>query len=76
MQADVRDGARLARDAIDKHRATAVLTEAGVDAMRGAWPAYERGILRYFASALPEDEVATLNRLLSRIATDLATDLT
>ncbi len=71
MQADVCDGARLTLDTIDEHGASAVLTEAGADAMRGAWPAYERGILRYFASALPEDEVATPNRLLSRIATDL-----
>jgi DNA-binding MarR family transcriptional regulator len=62
----------LTRDRVgeDRRGAYAVLTEAGVDAMRRAWPVYERGIQRYFASALTEDEIATLDRLLSRIATD------
>jgi DNA-binding MarR family transcriptional regulator len=64
----------LTRDRVgeDRRGAYAVLTETGVDAMRGAWPLYERGIMRYFASALSEDEIATLDRLLSRIATGLA----
>jgi DNA-binding MarR family transcriptional regulator len=63
----------LTRDRVegDRRGAYAVLSEAGVEAMRGAWPAYERGILRYFASALSEDEIATLSSLLSRIATGL-----
>ena len=63
----------LTRDRVgeDRRGAYAVLTDAGVDAMRGAWPIYERGILRYFASALSQDEIATLNSLLSSIAIGL-----
>ena len=63
----------LTRDRVsgDRRGAFAVLTEAGVEAMRGAWPVYAHGIKRYFAAALPEDEIATLNSLLSRIATGL-----
>jgi hypothetical protein len=55
----------------DRRGAYAVLSEGGLEAMRGAWPVYERGIQRYFAAALSADEIATLDRLLSRIATGL-----
>lgn len=64
----------LTRDRVgeDRRGAYAVLTEAGVDAMRGAWPIYERGIMRYFAATLAEDEAVALATLLSKIATGLA----
>lgn len=64
----------LTRDRVgeDRRGAYAVLTEAGVDAMRGAWPIYERGIVRYFAATLAEDEAVALATLLSKIATGLA----
>jgi DNA-binding MarR family transcriptional regulator len=55
----------------DRRGAYAVLAQAGVDAMRGAWPIYERSIARYFAAALSDDEMAILERLLSRIAAGL-----
>jgi DNA-binding MarR family transcriptional regulator len=63
----------LTRDRVgeDRRGAYAVLTEDGVDAMRGAWPIYERGIARYFAAALSEEETTTLESLLSRIASGL-----
>jgi DNA-binding MarR family transcriptional regulator len=66
-------GGLLTRDRVgeDRRGAYAVLSKAGVEAMRGAWPTYERGIQRYFAAALSGDEIATLDRLLSRIATGL-----
>jgi hypothetical protein len=57
---------------VDRLEAEGLLTRNRVgEDQRGAWPVYERGILRYFASALTEDEIATLARLLSRIATGL-----
>jgi len=70
MQTDVCDGARLARDAIDTRRATEKINL--FDAMRGAWPIYERSILRYFTSALTDDETASLDALLAKLATGLA----
>ena len=66
----------LTRDRVgeDRRGAYAVLTEAGVEAMRGAWPFYERGILRYFASSLTGDETAFLDALLAKIASSLANE--
>jgi DNA-binding MarR family transcriptional regulator len=59
---------RRDRSLADRRGAYAGLTESGVRAMRDAWPIYERGILRYFASALSSDEVAALENLLAKIA--------
>jgi DNA-binding MarR family transcriptional regulator len=63
----------LTRDRVggDRRGAYAVLTEAGVSAMRSAWPVYERGIIRYFAAALSDEESATLQTLLAKIAAGL-----
>lgn len=52
----------------DRRGAYAVLTEAGVEAMRRAWPIYARGIGDYFAHDLTEDEAATLTAAFGRIA--------
>jgi DNA-binding MarR family transcriptional regulator len=64
----------LTRDRVgeDRRGTYAVLSAAGVAAMRGAWPIYERGIMRYFASALTDDDTASLDTLLAKIATGLA----
>jgi DNA-binding MarR family transcriptional regulator len=66
----------LTRDRVggDRRGAYAVLTEAGVDAMRGAWPVYAHGIKRYFAAALREGEANTLEALLSKISAGLTLD--
>jgi DNA-binding MarR family transcriptional regulator len=51
----------------DKRGAYAVLTEAGLAAMRAAWPIYARGIHEYFARRLSEDEVALIGTALERV---------
>jgi DNA-binding MarR family transcriptional regulator len=63
----------LSRDRVggDRRGAYAVLTNAGLEAMRGAWPIYEHGIMRYFAATLSDDEIVTLEKLLAKIATGL-----
>lgn len=60
----------LARDrcGTDRRGAYAVLTEKGQEALRQAWPIYEKGIIQHFASLLKEGEVSALTEALGRIA--------
>lgn len=55
------------RVATDRRGAYAVLTEQGRQALREAWPVYERGIRTHFACYLDDDEVRTLTAALSRV---------
>src|SRR5579884_3899316 len=63
-----RDGL-LARErtAEDRRGAYAVLTDAGYQAVRRAWPVYARGIIAHFAAHLSDDEARTLTELLGRV---------
>jgi DNA-binding MarR family transcriptional regulator len=54
-------------DTADRRGAYAVLTEAGIEAMRQAWPVYARGIRAFFAQHLSDAEVATLTAALERV---------
>lgn len=51
----------------DGRGAYAVLTAAGYDALRTAWPVYARGIQRYFAESLSPDEAAVFQAALARM---------
>lgn len=51
----------------DRRGAYAVLTEAGIAAMRAAWPVYARGIADYFARHLSDAEAALLADALGRM---------
>src|SRR4051812_20035296 len=51
----------------DRRGAYAVLTDAGIDAMRRAWPVYARGIKAYFARHLQSEEHAILLAALERV---------
>jgi DNA-binding MarR family transcriptional regulator len=64
-----RDGLlRREPDPADRRGAYAVLTRAGRVAMLRAWPTYERGIERYFAAALADEEARVLAEALERVA--------
>jgi DNA-binding MarR family transcriptional regulator len=52
----------------DARGAEAVLTQAGLDRLRRAATTHLRGIERYFLSAIPEAELAGLERSLQRVA--------
>ena len=52
----------------DRRGAFATLTAKGKQALRTAWPIYEKGILNYFAGYLSSSEASTLNRLLRRVS--------
>ncbi len=51
----------------DRRGAYAVLTEAGRDALRRAWPVYARGIWEHFAAHLTDPEVETITQALGRV---------
>jgi DNA-binding MarR family transcriptional regulator len=51
----------------DRRGAFAVLTEAGLAALRKAWPVYRDAIERHFVSHLTGEEAATLRRVLARV---------
>jgi DNA-binding MarR family transcriptional regulator len=51
----------------DRRGAFAVLTEAGLDALRKAWPVYRDAIERHFVSHLQGEEAITLRRALARV---------
>ena len=59
----------LARErvATDRRGAFAVLTARGRQALRRAWPIYERGIATHFARMLSDDEARVLTAALDRI---------
>jgi DNA-binding MarR family transcriptional regulator len=54
-------------DPTDRRGAFAVLTEEGVEAMRRAWPVYARGIAKYFARHLTDDDARQLAAIFTRI---------
>lgn len=51
----------------DGRGAYAVLTDAGLDAMRKAWPIYAQGIQDYFATYLSIEEVDILAKAFERM---------
>ncbi|MBZ0284341.1 MAG: MarR family transcriptional regulator [Anaerolineae bacterium] len=51
----------------DGRGAYAVLTEAGHDALRKAWPIYAQGIQTHFAQYLSADEAHVFAKVLTRI---------
>ena len=54
-------------DPIDRRGAFAVLTDAGLEAMRQAWPIYAQGIVEYFACHISDDEARLLAAVFERI---------
>lgn len=55
------------RSATDRRGAYAVLTDAGLQALRRAWPTYAQGIIRHFTSHLNDAETAILTGVLERV---------
>lgn len=51
----------------DRRGAYAVLSNAGLEALRQAWPIYARGIQKNFASLLDDEEVRILTQALERV---------
>jgi DNA-binding MarR family transcriptional regulator len=51
----------------DRRGAFAVLTDAGKQALRQAWPVYASGISRYFASQMSEAEARVIGDVFGRI---------
>ena len=51
----------------DRRGAYAVLTDAGLAALRQAWPVYMRGIVEHFAGYLNDEEVRVLTEVFQRI---------
>jgi DNA-binding MarR family transcriptional regulator len=58
---------RRERATADRRGAFAVLTDAGLAALRAAWPVYAQGITRHFARYLGAGEAHTLTTLFARI---------
>ncbi|MFZ4814847.1 MAG: MarR family winged helix-turn-helix transcriptional regulator [Phototrophicaceae bacterium] len=54
-------------DPDDRRGFYAILTDAGVAAMRAAWPIYAAGIQQLFGSHLSAEEAAVLVRLFERM---------
>lgn len=54
-------------DPTDRRGAFAVLTDAGLEAMRAAWPVYAQGIVDYFACHLSDGEARLLTAVFERI---------
>jgi len=61
-----------ARVDTDRRGAYAVLTEAGYQALRAAWPIYARGITQHFSRHLSEEELQTLSEAFQRLLTAAA----
>ena len=59
----------LARDrsGSDRRGAYAVITEAGIAALRRAWPVYARGISEYFGKWLTDEEAGLMQTALERV---------
>ena len=55
------------RSGADRRGAFAVLTEAGIEALRQAWPIYASGIQKHFASLLQDAEVKVVTEALNRV---------
>lgn len=55
------------RVATDRRGAYAVLTEAGHQALRTAWPIYAQGIARHFGGQLTVEEIELLTGIFQRL---------
>jgi DNA-binding MarR family transcriptional regulator len=65
-----RDGLVTRRACPDDARGTlAVLTDAGLDRLRAAWPTHLRGVSEHVTSKLSPQELVVLEELLGRLAT-------
>ncbi len=51
----------------DRRGAFAVLTDKGKDAVRKSWPVYSKGIAKYFASRISEEEAQIIREVFARI---------
>ena len=51
----------------DRRGAYAVLTDAGRDALRQAWPVYREAINRHFAAHLRNEEASVMRQALARV---------
>jgi DNA-binding MarR family transcriptional regulator len=56
----------------DGRGAFAVITEAGIAALRQAWPVYAAGIQSHFAAYMNEDEASQLAAVFSRVLDGIA----
>jgi DNA-binding MarR family transcriptional regulator len=56
----------------DGRGAFAVITDAGIAALRQAWPVYADGIQSHFAAYMNEDEAAQLTSVFTRVLDGLA----
>ncbi|HXV97638.1 MAG TPA: MarR family transcriptional regulator [Anaerolineae bacterium] len=54
-------------DASDRRGSFAVITEQGIAALRKAWPVYARGISRYFARNLSDEEARLVAEVFNRM---------
>lgn len=66
-----RDGL-LTREACpsDARGTLAVLTDAGLERLRTAWPTHRRGVAEHVTGRLSPDEVVELGRLLGKLVSD------
>ncbi len=65
-----RDGLVARQACPDDARGTlAVLTDAGLDRLRQAWPTHLRGVSEHVTGKLSADELVVLEELLGRLAT-------
>jgi DNA-binding MarR family transcriptional regulator len=55
------------KSAEDRRGAYAILTEAGESELRRAWPVYAKGIKKYFAMPIPEEDRQTLQKILETL---------
>lgn len=60
-------------DPDDRRGFYAIITDDGIAAMRSAWRVYSRGIRRFFADHLGDEEVHLLHDLFSRFLRNLDT---
>ncbi|MCW2777731.1 MAG: transcriptional regulator, MarR family [Frankiales bacterium] len=65
-----RDGLVTRQACPDDARGTlAVLTDAGLERLRAAWPTHLRGVAEHVTGKLSADELVVLEELLGRLAT-------
>ena len=55
------------RSGDDRRGAYAVLTAAGMEALRQIWPVYAQGIDEYFASTISDEEALVLAKVFQRL---------
>ena len=55
------------RSGTDRRGAYAVLTDAGLVALRQTWPVYAQGIVEHFARYLSDEEVRTITEVFKRV---------